>query len=139
MNTKISNIITSQIKVFYLRKYTAKTQQGRKVFLTYDEIKDDAICFGIIKDGFAISLTGHKIYPIYEGSPNTELNQYYVLDIYDYGEPIQVHNQFIKYLEDDTEKLQRLYQETVDWYEEQKENEKKGIINIQKVRVMKKD
>ena len=117
MNTKINNIIHLKVKILHLRKYTDIIQEGKYSYLKYDDSKDNAVCLGIIIDGFVISLIKCNIYPIYEASPNTELNKYYVVGIYDYGEPIKIGEKYIQLIEEDTEKLQKWYIEAVNWYE----------------------
>lgn len=132
MNTKIINILHNKIKVFRLVKFKDRIYQGRNEFLEIDE-KEVAICFGIIIDDYAISIGNNVIYPIYDSSPSTELNQYYIYDIHDYGKPIPFEHNSVLYEEDD-DKLLAAYNKTIEWYNETKEREKENIVYFQKIK-----
>lgn len=132
MNTKIINILHNKIKVFRLVKFKDKIYQGRNEYLEIDE-KNIAICFGIIIDGYAISIGNNVIYPIYDSSPYTKLDEFYVYDIHDYGKPIPFEHNYVLYEEDD-DKLLEAYNKTIDWYKKTQEDEKNNIICFQKIK-----
>lgn len=132
MSTEVISILKNKIKVFRLVKFKERFYQGRNEYLEIDE-KEIALCFGIIIDDYAISIGNNVIYPIYDSSPSTELNQYYIYDIHDYGKPIPFEHNSVLYEEDD-DKLLAAYNTTINWYNETKEREKENIIYFQKIK-----
>ena len=87
MNTKITNILTEKVKVFQLVKFNERIQHGRNLYFSIDE-SSVAFCLGIFIDDLAIQIGGNQIFPIYHSSPDTELDTYYLYNVYDYGEKI---------------------------------------------------
>jgi len=136
MNTKITNILTEKVKVFQLVKFNERIQHGRNLYFSIDE-SSVAFCLGIFIDGLAIQIGGNQIFPIYHSSPDTELDTYYLYNVYDYGEkiPKEQPGEYIVFLEDD-EKLTKQYYKTIEWYEEIQNNEEKNIININKIKAI---
>lgn len=134
MNTKVTSILTKQIKVFQLVKFSEKIQEGRNIYFTIDE-SSVAFCLGTFIEDFAVALELKKIFPIYNSSPDTELNTYYLYKVYDYGKPIPKEKQgdYILFLEDE-KKLIKMYKRTFEWYKELERKEDKNIINFEKIK-----
>ena len=86
-------------------------------------------------NNFTVALELNKIFTIYNSSPDTELNTYYLYKVYDYGEPIpkEKPGDYILFLEDE-KKLIKKYNKTLEWYKELAEKEEKNIISFEKVK-----
>lgn len=130
-----NNILTKFVKTFMLVQFNEAIKENNKLNFIIDEEKT-AFCLGIVIDGFAIALGANKMYPTFEYSEDTELNTYYVLNTFEYGEKIPTENGYIIF-EDDPSELEKKYLKTIKWYyNEVIECEKRNVINFEKGKVL---
>lgn len=125
----MNEVIKKKIKIFLLIKFEDKIENYNRTKLNYDKSKI-GFCLGMIIDNFAIDIVSNQIYPILNNNKDIKLDNYYVLNIYDYGELIPVGDKYIN-IKEDEEKLINKYEETLNWYYNEV-NRNDNVVYLQK-------
>lgn len=129
----MNEVIKKKIKIFLLIKFEDIIVINGKVKLNYDK-SQLGFCLGIVVDNCAINIDSKQIYPILNVNRDINLDTYYVLNIYDYGELIPLEDKYID-IKDDEQELMNKYEETINWYNDEV-NIDDNVIYLQKYKAL---